>query len=488
MLRQSGACASSHPTSIVPDAVETDALEAVDPPTEPGPLARALASLRVHATLADGMRVVGTLLVVAGLSSFLLAGVEVRNDLHRFALLLGQTATFTGVAFALARWLDDVSGARLLFGVAALSVPAAFTVLGAMLYSMIAWDASSGSAATFWDRPATAARDMPAFAHWQLGSANELLIAVATAVVTLVPTVFFALAVLARRSAIRLGIATLVASLFLLVPVREPAWTGALVLASAAVAAVAQCALVERDTALRTVGGRFARMLPFVPAVVIAARTVLVDDIDHGFLLFGALALLGLVRTALVATGPVSRLHWVLLPFGALCAAAAVTHLLIMDLWPGLPDAGLMLPFAGVFVVMLDFGRLTRAVRTVSVIETLWATGLLLVATLLANCTTHVAGAALTLAVPAVSVVGLALRRGRVWLGALGALAFAWSLTWFAGPVFDWVAANAWQSMATLGLATIVGAALVQRCGPVMAGRILRVRRRHGAKPSPLEA
>ncbi len=480
MLLQGDAPSSSPTTEPASPDIEDDAPGTAEPGVADGALARALVSLRAHASLADGMRLVGTLLLVAGLSTFLMAGVEVRNDLHRFALLLAQTATFTGVAFALARWLEDLRGARLLFGVAALSVPAAFTVLGAMVYSMVAWDAPSASPETFMGQPALIARDMPAFAHWQLGSANELFVAAATAVVTLVPTVYFALAVLARHSAARLGGATLATSLFLLVPVRDPAWAGALVLGSAVIAVAVQYGLAKRDVALRTVGGRFARALPFVPAFVIAARTVLVDGTDDEFLLFGALTLLGLMRLALVATGPASRLHAVLLPLGVVFAATVMTQMLDMVQWRVLPDAALMLPFAGVALVMLDFTRLTQASRTVCLVENLWAVGLLLTAALCTLAARSATEAVLTLVMPAIAVMVLAAWRGRVWLGALGGLACAWGLGWFAGSAFDWMKAHAWQSMAALGLATVVGASLVQRYGPVAAARVALLRRRYG--------
>ena len=141
-----------------------------DEPAPPGALARAVASVRTHASLADALRPVGAALLVTSASRFLLAGVEVDRDLRRFALLLGQTALLTGAGFAVARLFDDARGARLLFALALLSVPAGFAVLGAMAYSLAPIDPASLPAPSSWPTEGAGppdARDLPAFARWR---------------------------------------------------------------------------------------------------------------------------------------------------------------------------------------------------------------------------------------------------------------------------------------------------------------------------------
>lgn len=483
-MRLDGAASTSsgpHP-EVHAETVSDDDGSSATSVERTGPLARALASVRGHASVADSLRLVGTLLLVAGLSSFLLAGVEVRNDLQRFGLLLAQTATFAGVAFALVRWLEDARGARLLLGVAALSVPAAFAVLGAMLYSLVSGDVTPGSIGGAWSEPAALAREMPAFARWRPGSSGELAIAGLAAAVTLVPTTFFALAVLDRGSARRRGAATLLASAFLLVPLRDPTWAGLLMLASGAVAALLLHGSTDRGIGPRTPGGRFARALPFVPAIVIGGRTMLVDGPEPAFLTLGALAVLLAVRATLKATGPTSGLHVPLLPLGTWCAAAAATQALrLVDL--GSPETSALLPFAAVAIALVEFGRCSAAARTIRLLENLWGTGLLACAAFWAvlGPSGH---AAIVLIVPALAVTGLATWRGRAWLGVFGSLTCIWGVLWLVGPAVEWMADHAWLSLAATGLAAVIGASVVQRHGPVIAARARGLHRRRFV-PSP---
>ena len=100
----------------------------------------ATTGLMSQITLAGAMRVIGGGSLLLGLASYLLAGVSVENDLQRFLLLLVQTGVFAVGAFTLQRLMNDGHGARLLLGIALMSVPAGFAVLGAMIYGWMPLD------------------------------------------------------------------------------------------------------------------------------------------------------------------------------------------------------------------------------------------------------------------------------------------------------------------------------------------------------------
>ena len=449
-----------------------------DEPAPSGALTRAVASIRTHASFADALRLVGAALLVTSLSRFLLAGVEVDNDLHRFALLLGQTALFTGAGFAVARLFDDARGARLLFALALLSVPAGFAVLGAMAYSLAPIDPAGLPAPSFWPTEGAGppdARDLPAFARWHVASLRETLIAAGAAAAVLLPTTFFALAVLARGAALRIGVASLLACAFLLVPVRDPSWTGLLVLGSGLVAALVLRGVPTDDPALRTLEARFARLLPFAPALVIAARTLVVDSPDAVFLALSGTALVLLARTSLRALGRESRASAVPFTFGVVGAALVGTGL--HQLLPATFGAGAgLVAFAAAGAAVLELGRHVAPGRSTRLAETCWSLALLgyLVFTALvdgagANAPTIVAGAS--------AVLGLSLWRARPWLGVAASLVLAIGLAGIALATFGWMTEHGWQSLVALGLAAVVGGSVVQRHGPALAARWRGARR-----------
>ena len=408
---------------------------------------------------------------MTSLSRFLLAGVEVDDDLHRFALLLGQTALLTGAGFAVARLFDDARGARLLFALALLSVPAGAAVLGAMLYSIAPLDPATPPVSTFWPSGGTGsldARDLPAFARWHVASLRETLLAAGAALAVPIPTAFFALAVLARGAALRIGAAFLLACAFLLVPVRDPSWTGLLVLGSGIVAALALRGLPKDDPALRTAEARFARLLPFVPALLIAARTIVADAPDAAFVATCGVALLLPARASMRAAGAASSRSTVLFPIGAIGATLVGTA--VPGLAAGAPSyelAGLA-GFVAAGAAVLELERHVRQGPVTRLVEGAWSLALLgylvlwaLVDGLGANAAPIVAAAS--------AVVAPSLWRGRPWLTATAALVVATGLAEVASSVLGWMAEHGWQSLVALGLAAVVAASVVQRHGPALA-------------------
>ena len=452
------------------DAGGRDAMAAPGgPPTpEAGWPVRTARSLRARLDLPNALRLAGAALLALSLSRFLLAGVAVENDLERFALLLLQSAIFTGTGVAVARWLDDLRGARLLFGVALASVPAGFTVLGAMIHSLVPLellgDPGSGLA-----RVAT--RDLPGFARWELASFGDVGIAALATALVLVPTTFFGFATLARRSAARLGATLLAGSALLLVPVREPELAGVLVLACSALALRTWRSLAGTDDALATLEGRFAQALLAVPAGIVAVRASVADDPGVVFATMLATVVALGARTAIRASGPASRSHVLLLPLAGLATVGAMPGL--HEILSGAFGSGAAFAIAAALTgaLTVELVRHSRADRTARAVEALWAVPVLAVATLAGLGDPDELAVSLA-CIGAVLAVALCRRRR-----SLGVPALLAALVPFAGALAslgDWFADHRWEGLAALGVIVIVGAGVLQRRG-----------RARGAGPAP---
>ena len=115
---------------------------------------RIMQSIRNFATVSEALRILGAAGLLASMSLFLLQGWNDGNDIGRYLMLLTQTGLLAAAGFAMSHGLKETKGARLFFGLALVSVPANFTILGALLYSVFQWD---GALTTY-----------PGFATWQI--------------------------------------------------------------------------------------------------------------------------------------------------------------------------------------------------------------------------------------------------------------------------------------------------------------------------------
>ncbi|MBT8441752.1 MAG: hypothetical protein KJO76_05135, partial [Gammaproteobacteria bacterium] len=113
-----------------------------------------MASVKNFATVSEALRILGAAVLLSSMSMFLLQGWNEGNDINRYLMLLAQTGLLAGAGFAMSHGLGEAKGARVFFGLALISIPANFTILGALLYSVIQWD---GGLTTY-----------PSFATWQI--------------------------------------------------------------------------------------------------------------------------------------------------------------------------------------------------------------------------------------------------------------------------------------------------------------------------------
>lgn len=227
---------------------------------------RVLEAMSQVATLSEALRILGASIMVGSMSLFLMQGWVEGNDVSRYFTLLAQTVLLAVGGFGLSYLLKENKGARLFFGLSLVSVTANFTILGALIYSVFQLDNGLGQ--------------YPAFATWQLGSLSQTLLVLAIALAILVPVTWLGFKILARRSASWLTPTYLLANTLLLIPVRESMWAMAVCFVAIAASSVALSRNANGDPTLTLLEGRFAKLVLFVPALIVFCRSSYLYDLD----------------------------------------------------------------------------------------------------------------------------------------------------------------------------------------------------------------
>ncbi|MEO1171748.1 MAG: hypothetical protein AAFX94_06810, partial [Myxococcota bacterium] len=228
------------------------------------------------------LRIVGTLTFVSAAASFLVQRWGVANDIERYLSLLGITALLPAAGVVCGIGLREGKSARTLLGALLTILPVHFAVLGGLVYSQFAIDASSDMSA--------------AYALWRGGSPWSVVATAVGATAVLGLLTWFAHAIFARARAGTLTTAALAANALMLIPVRTP-WVTAVIAGVGALALLSlDYRLVRGTPDLRTVEGRWARGLLFVPVLLIIARAIQLYPVDAAF---GAITLLAVAASAL---------------------------------------------------------------------------------------------------------------------------------------------------------------------------------------------
>ncbi len=217
-------------------------------------------SLKNIATLSEVLRFSGAAIVIASMSSFMLQDWGNGTDIQRYFLLLMQTGLLTAGGLTLSFGLKENKGARLSFALALISIVANFTILGALIYSLVQWD--------------TGFVNYPKFAHWIADSPQTLMLTITAAFAVIIPVARFAFMVLARPSAWKLTSIFLAANSLLLLPFRGSVFVSfSIITGLLGVYFLSSKVLGEHHT-LKTPEGYFARALLYAPVLVIVVRSL----------------------------------------------------------------------------------------------------------------------------------------------------------------------------------------------------------------------
>ena len=286
-------------------------------------------SIRNVATLSEALRILGAGVILASMSVFLMQGWSGGNDISRYFLLLAQTGLLGAAGFAMSHLVKETKGARLFFGLALVSIPANFTILGALLYSVFQWD---GGLATY-----------PGFADWRIEDVANIGMTMGAALLVLVPMALFCFAIMARHSAKPLALNFLLLNALLLLPIRSSLAAGVIALTGVVYALFIVAKLLRNDRALKTGEGKFALMTLFIPLGIILFRSMYFYQVDSLMIAMLTLVLFLVARQASLFPDRNPRvavalelLSW---PLGMVFAVA------LTDAFSGVLASGLAAPF-----------------------------------------------------------------------------------------------------------------------------------------------
>lgn len=279
---------------------------------------RIMNSIRNFATVSEALRILGAAVLVASMSLFLMQGWNDGNDIRRYLMLLTQTGLLATAGFALSHGLKEAKGARLFFGLALVSIPANFTILGALLYSVLQWD---GGLTTY-----------PGYATWQIENVASTGITLAGAMVVLLPITMFCFAIMARHSAKTLSLHFFALNMMLLLPIRSSLAAGTVALLGTVYALYVVRKVIGKDRALKTAEGKFALITLFIPAGIILFRSMYFYQVDSLLIAMLSMAAFLAARQASMFPERSARVALALdvlsVPF-ALMFATALTNALI---------------------------------------------------------------------------------------------------------------------------------------------------------------
>jgi hypothetical protein len=206
------------------------------------------------------LRVVGSVLVIAAASTFMLQRWHQGNDLLRYGMLLTHTALLAVAAYVCGVRVRESRGARTFLALLLAAVPANFAVLGGLVYSQFRWDPH--------------VVQLPSYATWVAPSPALALGACLVAVLVLAPLCLVAFLALARCEARLLTLAFVGGNLVILLPIREPDCVAAMAGLLGLGILLVDIARLHPKSAMVTLEGRLARAMLAVPPVLIVARCI----------------------------------------------------------------------------------------------------------------------------------------------------------------------------------------------------------------------
>jgi hypothetical protein len=421
-----------------------------DEPIPSQPFARASIVGRARSfdpdALTRALRIAGAALVVASASTFMLQHWGGGNDLTRYAMLVGQSLLLAAAAYFVGLTLREGRSARTFLALVLATIPVSFAVLGGLVYSQFHLESVA---------------QLPSYATWVAPSRLSALLAVAGSLLVFLPLGIVSFVALARKAARSLTLAFFAANLLLIAPVREPRII--VLLAGLLLVGLLRLELkrFSGSAQLDTVEGKLARVMPFVPPLIMLGRVFHLYHASTTFI--GGLCLIAAAALWLVLGRATVSLQrdagaWTTASLGilgwGLCWLELTEQLHSSRaagvlLW-GLP-AALLLTVAG--------QRAVQARRSLLGIATATALGTTLVAT--AVDFNGMAAVGCIIVGVAVAVWGASMR-------ALFRTAAGSAVALFGLVIEVWLATHAdnvlrWASLSVVGVLLIVGSAYVER-------------------------
>jgi len=412
-------------------------------------------------SLSSIVRVAGVAAVVLSMCLFLLDGMGVVNDTQRFFTMLMLTSVLSAGGFTLAFLLKEQRGARSFFGLALLSVPVSFTVLGALFYSVFQFDSVT--------------TDYPTVAHWKITELASLGSTILVAVVALVPVTIIGISVIGREGRAWLSGTLLLCSAVLLLPIRDTA----IIAPIAAILVITLIGLIKNRgrgiISLKTPAGTFLQSLLFLPPVIMLFRSFWLYDVSSLSAMVIALTVFVVIRYASQSIKPegfIANLLHVVCVIVAWVAAVLAIDAVPVSLGGHYGALVFCIVFGGLMfdidcrVQNIRMARLLSIGTSVSL-----ATVILVYHQLYDGVIVFIGGILLSLA-----LVGLGLAQKQRDKMLIGGLTLISVLLLNAGGMIDFFMQTGWLGFASLGAIAILLASLLDRFGAIFSVYVRRWR------------
>jgi len=414
-------------------------------------------------TLPSVLRVVGSTLLCTAALVFMVQRWDGANDVQRYYHFLAFTGVVTAAGLFCGLRLREDKSARTFLGLVSAIVPAHFAVLGALLYSQYTWISEHVP--------------YPGYAHIVAPSLDVAVWTIVVGVALLMPAVFLAMRVLIGRHALSTTLAYLAANSALLVPTRDPDVVALVVLVTTVFVAVFQRRL-SGETELKTFEGRLVRVMLAAPPVVLLARSIHL----HGasWLLLAAIA--GLVSYVLFSLVPRTCVRWPVIARNSQrlssLAVLATSSCLALAIWQGwgIPESVLfpVALFPGALALMLlsfralDEGAVFRPLAAAAAVSGAAAQVVVFPGF----------GSSLLCLITSIAIIGFGCATEQKSVLLVGIIAFLFAICDHVGYAIELYAMSPWLSLATLGLITVMAAAVIERYGSRLrsGGRAFRTR------------
>lgn len=222
-------------------------------------------------SVSEVLRIFGACAVIASLSLFMLEGWSDGNDINRYLKLLGQTGLLTIAGLLLSFVVKEFKGARLFFGLGLVSAVTNFTILGALIYSIVPMDDLLGY--------------YPEAVTWTVGSSSQFLMVCIGASALLTVLARFSYSIFARKIAGPLTLAFLGLNSLLLIPARGTLAVSVLTVIALLGATHIVKKLSSNSALVLTPEAKFAFATLFLPVLIIVGRAMSLYHIDELFFL-----------------------------------------------------------------------------------------------------------------------------------------------------------------------------------------------------------
>jgi hypothetical protein len=403
------------------------------------------------------LRGIGAIVLILSLSSFLLQGWHLVDDVTRYLMLLAETIVLCVAGVISIKWLNEPHGARTFVGLTLIAVPVNFAILGGMIYSP--YIAGSGLSET-----------IPEYLRWHASDLVTALLVAAGSMLALLPMIVVGYQIMARNSARALSSLFIILNAALLLPVRTGIVMDIALLALTVLALTQLYRMHVRDPGLKTPGGRFARASIFIPIGILFGRTLWIYGGDIFMSGIASLAAFLIVRHVSVMLDKDSAWRSVVNIASLFPAYAAISY--ISDAIFAYINMGtsLQLPLMSVAMgaVLIDC-----SFRSLNSNAYLRLAAISAVAGAILGLFLH----ATTLNVIWVMLIGIgtiiyasSVKQKSAF--ALGIATTATGLIYELHGVFSHFDFGSWGAMAVIGVLTVLSASIIERHGEAIKSRL----------------